>query len=318
MTVTKQTLTEPVAAPRTSFNPLVWLGKLSETRYWAYFLIIPSLILITAVVIYPVLSGILLSFREYRLNRPDLGTGFIGLEHYQDLLTDRTFTGALGNTFIWVVGGVTMQFTLGLITALALNRGLRGFRVARVLVLLPWVMPSVVSGNIWALMLDSRLGVINDILVKLGLQDGYRAWFSDPDVALIAVMIVSLWGAFPFFTMLLLAGLQGIPDDLYEAASVDGANPWHQFRHITLPLLRPIIIATVVLRVIGLVNSPDLLIILTNGGPGRATQMLSLYAFQTAYLKFDFGYAGAMSVIMLLLLMAFTIIYVRVSGAAKE
>ncbi len=304
--------------PAVSLNPFVWLGKISETRYWAYFLIIPSLVLITAVVLYPVLNGILLSFREYRLNRPDLGTGFIGLEHYQDLLTDRTFLGALSNTVYWVIGGVTMQFALGLITALALNRGLPGFRVARVLVLLPWVMPSVVAGNIWALMLDSRLGVINDLLVKIGLQETYRAWFSDPSTALPAVLIVSLWGAFPFFTLLLLAGLQGIPDDLYEAASVDGANPWHQFRHITMPLLRPIIIATIVLRVIGLVNSPDLLIILTNGGPGRATQMLSLYAFQTAYLKFDFGYAGAMSVVMLVLLMVFTVVYVRVSGAAKE
>src|SRR5262249_19490275 len=151
--------------------------RLSETRYWAYFLIVPSLILIAAVVVYPVLSGILLSFREYRLNRPDLGTGFVGLEHYQDLLTDRTFQSALGNTIIWVLGGVTLQFALGLITALALNRGLPGFRVARVLVLLPWVMPSVVAGNIWALMLDSRLGVINDLLVKIGLQDSYRAWF---------------------------------------------------------------------------------------------------------------------------------------------
>jgi len=318
MTVTKQTLTEPVAPPRTSFNPLVLLGRLSETRYWAYFLIIPSLVLITAVVVYPVLSGVVISFREYRLNRPDLGTGFVGLEHYQDLLTDRTFQSALSNTIIWVIGGVTLQFALGLVTALALNRGLPGFRVARVLVLLPWVMPSVVAGNIWALMLDSRLGVINDIFVKLGWLDTYKAWFSDPSTALPAVIIVSLWGAFPFFTLLLLAGLQGIPDDLYEAAAVDGANPWHQFRFVTMPLLRPIIIATVVLRVIGLVNSPDLLIILTNGGPGRATQMLSLYAFQTAYLKFDFGYAGAMSVVMLVLLMVFTIIYVRVSGAAKE
>jgi multiple sugar transport system permease protein len=167
-------------------------------------------------------------------------------------------------------------------------------------------------------MLDSRLGVINDILVKLGLLTEYKAWFADPATAMPMVLLVSLWGAFPFFTLLLLAGLQSIPDDLYEAAAVDGANPWHQFRHITLPLLKPIIIATVVLRVIGLVNSPDLMIILTNGGPGRATQVLSLYAFHTAYSKYDFGYAGAMSVVMLLLLMVFTIIYVRVSGAVRE
>jgi multiple sugar transport system permease protein len=253
-----------------------------------------------------------------RLNRPDLGTGFIGLEHYVELLDDRTFKAALTNTLIWVVWGVISQFALGMITALALNQGLRGFRFARVLVMLPWVMPTVIAGNIWALMLDSRLGVINDILVRLGLLTEYHAWFADPATAMPTVLLVALWQAFPFFTLLLLAGMQGIPDDLYEAAAVDGANPWDKFWHITLPLLKPIIVTTVVLRIIGLVNSPDLMIILTNGGPGHATQTLSLYAFQTAYLKFDFGYAGAISVVMLILLMVFTIIYVRVSGAAKE
>jgi multiple sugar transport system permease protein len=233
-------------------------------------------------------------------------------------MSDRTFRSALTNTFFWVVGGVTSQFTLGLITALALNRALRGFRVARVLVMLPWVMPSVVAGNIWALMLDSRLGVINDLLVKLGLATEYRAWFADPRTAMPTVLLVALWQSFPFFTLLLLAGMQSIAEDLYEAAAVDGANPWHKFRFITIPLLKPIIITTVVLRVIGMVNSPDLLIILTNGGPGNATQTLSLYAFQTAYLRFDFGYAGAISVIMMLLLMLFTVIYVRASGVTRE
>jgi multiple sugar transport system permease protein len=318
LSLTEQPLSKPIVARTISLNPLTLIGQLSESRYWAYILIIPSLILVFAVVVYPVLSGIRLSFFELRLNRPDLGNEFLGLEHYIDLLEDRTFRTALTNTFLWVVGGVTTQFTFGLIVALALNQALRGFRVARVLVMLPWVMPTVIAGNIWALMLDSRLGVINDILVKLGLLSEYRAWFSDPNTAMPTVLLVALWQSFPFFTLLLLAGLQGISDDLYEAAAVDGANPVQKFWYITLPLLKPIIITTVVLRVIGMVNSPDLLIILTNGGPGRATQTLSLYAFQTAYLRFDFGYAGAISVVMMLLLMLFTIVYVRASGATRE
>ncbi|MBC7811030.1 MAG: sugar ABC transporter permease [Burkholderiales bacterium] len=314
----EQPLAKPLAPRTTSFNPITFLGNLSETRYWAYLLILPSLILVSVVVIYPVLSGIRMSFFELRLNRPDLGNEFLGIEHYVDLLNDRTFKVALTNTFWWVVGGVTSQFTLGLIVALALNQALRGFRLARVLVMLPWVMPVVIAGNIWALMLDSRLGVINDILVKLGVLTEYRAWFSDPNTAMPTVLVVALWQSFPFFTLLLLAGLQGISDDLYEASAVDGANPVQKFWYITLPLLKPIIITTVVLRVIGMVNSPDLLMILTNGGPGHATQTLSLYAFQTAYLRFDFGVSGAISVVMLLLLMLFTVVYVRVSGAMKE
>src|SRR5437868_11775073 len=124
-------------------------------------------------------------------------------------------------------------------------------------------------------------------------------------------MVVALWQGFPFFALLLLAGLQGIPDDLYEAAAVDGANRVRQFWYITLPLLRPVTVAAVILRVIGLVNSPDLILILTEGGPGNSTQVLSSYAFKVAYKSFDFGYAGALSVIMLLLLMVFTVVYVR-------
>ncbi len=305
------------ATRRFSLNPLYWLGELSEGRRWAYLLIAPSLILIMIVVIYPVLSGVGLSFQEMRLTRP-AGNGYIGLEHYQDMVTDRIFIKSLTNTVIWVVAGASSEFLLGLITALALNRGGWVMKSAGVIVLLPWILPSVVAGNMWALMLDSRLGVINDLLVKVGLLDQYKAWFADPATALPAVLVVGLWRGFPFFTLLLLAGLQGIDDDLYEASSVDGANPLDQLWHITLPLLKPIIVATIVLRVIGLVNSPDLMLILTNGGPGQSTQVLSLYAFQKAYVDFDFGYAGALSVVMFLILMVFTVIYVRVSKVAGE
>ena len=305
-----------------ALNPLTRLALFSEGRSWAYVLLLPSLVLVLAVLIYPVGSGILLSFKEMRLTRPDLGTPFVGLRHYVELVSDPVFRISLINTVVWVVAGTLSQLALGMVTALALNRALQralpGMRVARVLVVLPWVMPSVVAGHMWALMLDSRLGVINDVLVRLGLLNEYHAFFADPTTALPAVLVVSLWGSFPFFTLFILAGLQGIPDDLYEAASVDGAGLWLQFRLVTLPLLMPIIVATVVLRVIGMVNAPDLLIVLTGGGPGHATQVLSLYAFQKAYAEFDFGYAAAVSVFMLLLLMAFTVVYVRVSGVMKE
>jgi multiple sugar transport system permease protein len=300
-----------------SFNPLRLLGQLSEGRYWTLILIAPSLILILAMILYPVGSGIAMSFQKLQLNRPDR-TGFIGLANYLALLKDPIFLQALGNTLVWVVNGIGSQFALGLITALALNRTLRGMKIARVLVVVPWILPTVVAGNMWALMLDSRLGVINDLLVKVGILSQYKAWFADPNTAFPVVQLVAMWQGFPFFTLLLLAGLQAIPDDLYEAAAVDGANLWHQFIHITLPLLRPIIVAVVVLRVIGLVNSPDLLLILTKGGPGHATEILSSYAFQTAYAQFDYGYASTISVIMLALLMVFTIVYVRVSSDIRS
>jgi len=302
-----------------SARPFGRLLAFTEGRLWAYLLLMPSLLLLAAIIIYPIGSGILLSFHEMRLTRADLGTPFIGLRHYRDLLTDDdVFRLALRNTVVWVAVGVVSQFLLGLVAALALNRNVRGTGVFRLLMLIPWFLPSVVAGHMWALMLDSRLGVINDLLVRAGVLAHYQAWFVNPHTSLLAVSLVELWRSFPFFTLFLLAGIQAIPDDLYEAATTDGASMGQQFRFITVPLLMPVIVATVVLRVIGLVNGPDLLIVLTNGGPGNATQVLSLYAFQTAYTAFNFGYAAAISVVMLLLLMAFTVVYVRVSGATKE
>src|SRR5690606_711333 len=225
---------------------------------------------------------------------------------------------ALWNTAIYVGGGVISQFIVGLVAALALNKGGIVMKAASVVVLLPWILPSVVAGNIWALMLDARLGVLNDIFVNLGLLPQYKAWFADPATALPATMVISMWRGFPFFTLLMLAGLQAIDDDLYEAAAVDGANRWQQFWAITLPMLRPVIVATVVLRVIGLVNAPDLVLLLTNGGPGYATQLISLYAVQNAFTDFDFGYAGAISVVTFVILMIFTALYVRITRASQE
>lgn len=302
---------------RGRISPGGLLTLISEGRFWAYLLILPSLVLVGAVVVYPVIDGILLSFREYRLNRPALGTPWIGLEHYARLASDPIVRLALRNTVLWVTVGALSQFALGMIAALALHRQLRGIGILRVLVLLPWLLPSVVSANMWRLMLDSRLGVINDVMIRLGLTDSPRAWFTSPETALFEVLVVELWKNFPFFTLFILAGLQAIPQELYDASGVDGASAWQRFRTMTVPLLAPVIVAAIILRVIGLFNSPDVLLILTGGGPGNATQTISLYGFQTAYLKFDFGYAAAISVLALACLMAFTVVYVRVSGVTK-
>jgi multiple sugar transport system permease protein len=291
---------------------------LSETRYWMYLLLLPSALLIVAVVLYPTLYGMQLSFREMRLTRPDLGTGWVGLKHYQRMIADPVFWVSLRNTAVWVTSSVATEFLVGLIAALALNRNLPGTKLFAVLILLPYFLPNVVAGHMWALMLDPRLGVINDVLVKLGVLGSYKAWFADPASAMAAAIVVEAWHSFPFFTLLIMAGLKGIPADLYKAADIDGAGPLSQLRLITLPMLRTIIAAAVILRVIGLVNSPDLLLILTGGGPGRSTQVLSLYAFQNAYKDFNFGYAGALSVVMFVLLMLFAWVYIRLSKVNQD
>lgn len=308
----------PPREVRPRAGPLGQIAEISERRGWAYLLLLPSLLLVAAVVIYPVGSGFLLSFRRMLVNRPRLGTPWIGLDNYRAILEDDVFRAAAQNTVVWVVGGAISQFLVGLIAALALNRALPGFRPARVLILLPWLLPSVVAGHMWALLLDARLGVVNDLLLKLGVLDSPVAWFASATWAFPSVLLAELWRWFPFFTLFLLAGLSAISEELYDAAAMDGAGYWRRFVDITVPLLQPVIVASVVLRVIGLVNSPDLLVVLTNGGPGYKTQILSLYAFQTAYNSFNFGYAAAISVVMLLVLVIFTVVYIRVSRVMRE
>jgi multiple sugar transport system permease protein len=299
-------------------RPAWRLGDLSESGHWAYYLLLPSLVLVAMVAVYPVASGVWLSFQRYNLLRAPVPT-FIGLGQYADLWSDSVFWIAARNTVVWVAVGAGSQFLLGLTIALALNRPrLRGIGVLRLGLLLPWLMPTVVAGHMWSLLLDSRLGVVNDLLVHVGLLHGYVAWFAQAETAMGAVLVVDLWKNFPFFTLLLLAGLQGVPEELYEAAEVDGANAWYRFWRITLPLLTPVIVASVILRVIGLVNAPDLMIILTHGGPGLATHVLSLLAFNSAYTGFNFGAAAAIGTVMLALLMLFTSAYVRVSGVTRE
>lgn len=299
------------------WNPARWLGELSETRFWMYLLLVPSLVLIIGVVLYPTVYGVELSFQTMRLNRP-ANNGFVGFAQYQRIWSDPVFWLSLKNTAIWVTATTVIEFTLGLVAALALNRNLPGTKVFSVLILVPFFLPNVVAGNIWALLLDSRLGVINDILVHLHVLSSYKAWFADPNTAMAAVIVVESWHGFPFFALLLLAGLKGIPTDLYKAATIDGAGRVSQLRLITLPMLKTIIAAAVILRVIGLVNSPDLLLILTQGGPGRSTEVLSLYAFQNAYRSFNFGYAGALATVMFILLMIFAWVYVRFARLNEE
>jgi multiple sugar transport system permease protein len=293
------------------------IGELSETRYWIYLLLLPSLVIILLVIAYPTIYGMAISFREMRLTRPGL-TGWVGFKHYFVMIDDPVFWVALKNTVLWVTFAVVLELVLGFIAATALNRNVPGTGIFAVLILVPYFLPNVVAGHMWALLLDPRLGVINDILVRIGILSSYKAWFADPNTALAATIFVEAWHGFPFFALLLLAGLKGIPQDLYKAAAVDGAGQVAQFRLITVPMLKSVIAAAVILRVISLVNSPDLLLILTGGGPGDATQVLSLYAFQTAYKDFNFGYASALSVVMFVILMVFAYAYIRLSKIGQE
>jgi multiple sugar transport system permease protein len=210
---------------------------------------------------------------------------------------------------IWVVVSVGLQFLLGLGAALLLNRRFAWRGVARALIVVPWALPSVIIGLIWTWMLDFNLGLINEIGLRLGLLDQPIAWLSQPGTAFAAVILAVVWQGFPFFAVTLLAGLQAIPGELYEAASLDGASAFSSFRHVTLPGLAGVMTTALLLRMIWVANSLDLILVMTGGGPGTATQTLPLHAFLTAWSGGNYGQGSALAVLLTLLLLGVVISY---------
>jgi multiple sugar transport system permease protein len=286
----------------------------SKLDLFPYILVLPAILVITLVILYPILEGIVTSFHYKVLTRPGRGTPFIGLDNYYRILfRDKVFWISLKNTFWWVLGSVSVQFVLGFLVALVLNQEFRFRGLVRGIVLIPWVIPGVIAALTWSWLLHGTYGVMNDILFRLGIIDKYVPWLAQSSTAMLAVIIANIWKGFPFFATMLLAGLQTIPQELYEAASIDGASPWQQFSLITVPMLKHVIVISTTLRIIWTTNNVDMIFSMTQGGPGHSTRVLALYSFMTAWSKLDFGYAAALGVILLLILMVLAVVYIRMT-----
>jgi multiple sugar transport system permease protein len=269
----------------------------------------PALILIIAVMLVPLALGISYAFRDVRLLNPFSG-GFVGLQHFEALAGDKNFARALKNTLLWAGASVFFQFTFGLILALLLDRPFRGRAIAQALVFLPWAVPSFLSGLNWAWLFNPVVGPLPHWFFALGLFDAPNNILSDPQHAMWGPIIANVWWGIPFFAITLLAALQAIPRDLYEAASIDGANAFQRFWSITLPFLAPTIAITILLRTVWISNFADLIIVMTNGGPADRTQIVASYIFTQAFRRLDFGYASAVALVLLLLLMAYSLLIV--------
>jgi multiple sugar transport system permease protein len=269
----------------------------------------PALVLIIAVMLVPLALGLSYAFRDVRLLNPFSG-GFIGLEHFQTLAGDKNFARALKNTLFWAGASVFFQFAFGLILALLLDRPFRGRAVAQALVFLPWAVPSFLSGLNWAWLFNPVVGPLPHWLFALGIFDAPTNILSDPRNAMWGPIIANVWWGIPFFAITLLAALQAIPRDLYEAAAIDGANAFQRFRSITLPFLAPTMAITILLRTVWISNFADLIIVMTNGGPADRTQIVASYIFTQAFRRLDFGYASAIALVLLLLLMAYSLLIV--------
>ena len=276
---------------------------------WPYLLVLPALLVIIAVVFFPIINTISMSLQNYDLRRPK-DIGFIGFENYVQLFQDKLFFSSLLRTVWWVVFGVGFQFLFGFMLALLLNQKFRGRGLVRSVSLIPWVTPGVLIALMWRWLLDGNYGVINDLLTKTGIINQNIAFLAMRGTALPSVILTIVWQGIPFFALMILAGLQGIPHDLYEAADIDGAHGLQKLFHITIPSLKNTIFVTTMLRVIWVANSVDVIFNMTEGGPAYATQTLSIYI----YLKtntLNMGYASAMAIMMTILLLAFSIPYLH-------
>jgi multiple sugar transport system permease protein len=283
-------------------------------RLEPYLYIAPSVILISTIMLVPLIIGLSYAFRDMQLINPFSG-GFIGLAHFQVLWTDAAFWLSMRNTLVWTLASVVLQFAFGLVLALLLNTPFAGRGVVQALVFLPWAVPTFLSGLNWAWLFNPVVGPLPHWMAALGILPAPENILSDPDVAIWGPIVANVWWGIPFFAITLLAALQSIPQDIYEAAAIDGAGAWQRFIDITLPFLAPTIAITVMLRTVWIANFADLIIVMTNGGPADQTQIVSSYIFTQAFRRLDFGYASAIAMVLLILLLAysFAIIVVRQS-----
>jgi len=285
-----------------------------ETRI-AWGLILPALLTILLVALFPLLWTVWESLHLHDLRMPWLGKPFVGLENYGEAFRDPRFWGALRHTAFFAVSSVSLELVIGLWLALALNRAFRGRGLVRASVLVPWAIPTVVSALLWRFMFEGQHGIVNEALVGIGILREPVVWFIRPLAAWMPVILADVWKTTPFVALLLLAGLQNIDASLYEAARIDGASAWRQFRHVTLPLLKPAILVALIFRTLDAFRVFDLIYALTGGGPGTSTEPIALYTFNVLLQNLQFGYGSALSVIVFLITIGLALLYIRFLGA---
>lgn len=275
-------------------------------RALPYLLIAPTIAVLVALSIYPLIYAVKVSLQT------DSSAGVRwSLQNFTRLVADDFFRSALAHTLVYAIIALTFEFLLGLGLAVLMNRAMRGRSLFRAALLVPMMLPPVVVGVVWRLMLNPNFGAINGTLKGFGVNTEHLTWTASPTLAFASVIMVDVWQWTPFMFLILLAGLQAIPEEPYEAALIDGSSAWQTFRYITLPLLKPAILIALLLRTMDLLRVFDQIFILTEGGPGSATETISLYIYRTAFRFSDFGYAAAMSFVLLILTNAISLLYIR-------
>jgi multiple sugar transport system permease protein len=284
------------------------LFRMSKHGLFIFLGLLPAIILVSIFTYYPLLKGVIMAFQNY--SAYDLmNIHFIGLENFKTIMADIGFKESLVNSFYWVFFSLIPQFFIGFIVALMLRRKFKGRGVYQALIFFPWAMSGFLIGLIWRWMLNGQGGVINDLLMKLDIIDSAIPFLADPTWAMVSVIVANVWYGITFFAIMILAALQSIPEDLFEAAKIDGAGYFQQLFNITIPYILPTLIVTSLLRVIWILNFPDLIYSLTNGGPAGSTHILSTYMLEKIMFGQNYGQAAAVGVIIIFILIFFSIFY---------
>ncbi len=285
-----------------------------EALLFPYLLVAPAMLVLAVIFLYPLGYSLWLSFHSLNLNRPWQGTVWVGLENYQEILTDPGFYESLWRTAYWTVGSLVGELALAFVAALVLNQTFPGRAIARAVILIPWAVPTVLVAIVFSTMFNAQ-GIVNELLFEAGLISDYIPWLSSTDWAMPTLIFAHVWKSFPFLTIMLLAGLQSIPKDLYEAASIDGAGPWHRFVHVTLPGLRSVMVIAVLLSVIFSLKGIDFPYIMTFGGPADSTKVIAFDAFHTAFHQYSFGLASAIATVLTIITAIVSYAYLRLRGS---
>ncbi|MCE7981705.1 MAG: sugar ABC transporter permease [Caldilinea sp. CFX5] len=291
-------------APVTKSRSLLW-QRLGRDFVLAYVLLLPLILILFLLLAYPIVSAIWITLQDKTIG---MVGRFIGLENYRQLLfNDPFFWQVVRNGFIFTIGSVLLKLLVGMIMALVLNQPLVFRGLWRGLLLMPWVAPTVVTALSWRWMLDLT-GVLNLVLRDLGLMTSSIPWLAQYGTAMFSLILVNTWRGFPFFGITLLAGMQAIPQELYEAAEIDGASVWQRFRYVTLPSLRTVILVVTILSTIWTFNDFSIVWLLTGGGPGHATDIFATYTYKLGFVTSRLGYGQTVSVILAPVLIAIIMI----------
>lgn len=289
------------------------VGDISRKRSNKRFVILslsPALIFLAILIGYPLVTVLTDAFEHAHLVNPGVG-GFAGLENFEKVISDTHFYPAVGNTIVWTVGSVVGEFVVGLGAAILLNRKMRGQGLFRVATFIPWLVPIVVAGMTWEWMLNPDFGIINSMLTSSGAVESPINFLGDKDWAMATVIFVNVWRSFPYYTISFLAAMQAIPDELYEAAALDGANAWRRFWSVTVPQLRSVALIIVFIHLIWTAVNFDFIWVLTQGGPNYATMTLPILIYRYSLQQFDVGAASALSTLMFLGTSLIFVVYYR-------